>query len=222
MTMRLYIDTADVSVWEEWMPSGMFYGVTCNPLLLERANVPCTLDSITELTRRAVDLGANEIHAQTWGSSADEMIRNGLQLAKIDPAVLVKVPITQEGVFAAGRLRAEGARLTITAVYAAHQIVTSMALDAEYSAPYLGRMDEGGRDGNATVVRMQRMIANTGSDMRLIVASLRNISDVAALTEAGIKTFTLSPALLPQLFADASTNAAAEDFERAARAMQAV
>ena len=58
MTLRLYLDTADVTAWETWLPVGIFYGVTSNPLLLERAQVPCTLVSLTNLATKAFALGA--------------------------------------------------------------------------------------------------------------------------------------------------------------------
>ena len=128
MSLRLYIDSADINDWEAWLPSGMFYGVTTNPKLLERANLPCTLPQLEALAKHALTLGVTEIHMQTFGESAEAMIRNGEAIAQLGPKVLVKVPITREGAFAASKLIAQGIPVTVTAVYATHQVATAMAL----------------------------------------------------------------------------------------------
>ena len=131
----------------KWMPSGLFYGLTTNPLLLQRADVACDLDTLTTLAYTGFDLGAQEIHLQVWGTTVDVMLAVGRQLAAIDARVAVKVPITREGCVCAQQLIAEGSRVTLTGVYAAYQIVTAMVLGANYAAPYLGRMNEADRDG---------------------------------------------------------------------------
>lgn len=216
MRMRWFLDTADTASWDEWMPAGLFFGITCNPLLLERAGEVCSIDNLSRLAGRAFDLGASEFHAQTWGETEDALVDHGVALAALDSRIVVKVPITQAGARASARLVRRGTRVTTTALYAAHQVGTSMAVGAAYAAPYLGRMDEAGRDGHGTVISMQRMIRAMDSPMRLLVASLRRVESIPALIEQGVDTFTLGPSLLPALFQDEATLSAARDFERAA------
>jgi transaldolase len=210
------LDTAETRSWQDWMPTGLFFGITSNPLLLERAGEPCTVVNLERLARRAFELGAREFHAQTWGATADAMAETGFALAAMDPRVVVKVPITLDGTRVSARLIAKNVPVTTTALYAAHQAGTSMALGAAYAAPYLGRMDEAGRDGHGIVVSMQRMIRSMESPMRLLVASVRRVESIPALIEQGVDTFTLGPSLLPDLFKDDATLAATRDFERAA------
>ncbi len=62
--LRLYLDTADVSAWKDWLPTGLFYGVTCNPLLLERAGVACELRRLDAIAQQALSLGVQEVHLQ--------------------------------------------------------------------------------------------------------------------------------------------------------------
>jgi transaldolase len=219
--MELYVDSADVADWQKWLPMGLFYGVTTNPLLLQRANVPCDLGTLTRLANTAFALGAQRIHLQVWGTDADTMTAIGRQLAAVDNRVSVKVPITREGSLCAQRLIAEGVSVTLTGVYAAYQTLTAMALGADYAAPYLGRMNEAGRDGQAEIVTMYNMTQNLGIPLKLLVASLRQIEDVAALAQHGVNTFTLAPAIVEALFGDSLTAQAAADFESAARAMGA-
>jgi len=220
--LRWFLDSADTREWQMWLPTGLFFGITTNPILLERAGEPCSIARLAELAAVAFDAGASEFHAQAWGSTADELTHTGRALAEVDARVLVKIPITREGVLAAARLIHEGTRVTMTALYAAHQCATSMALGAAYAAPYLGRLDESGLDGHRIVISMQQMIRAAGSPMRLLVASVRAVESLPRLIEQGVDTFTLGPSLIPALFDDAATRAATADFETAARKAKAL
>ena len=146
--LRFLIDSADRAavVRRGLLPLGLFSGVTTNPVLLKAAGVACDLASITRLVNHALDLGAGEVHVQTWGGARDPYVERGRAFAAISPKVAVKIPITAEGAAAAAILRREGARVTMTAVYTVAQALAASALGAEYAAPYLGRMNDAGRD----------------------------------------------------------------------------
>lgn len=219
--LRLFLDSADAAVWADWLPVGLFFGVTTNPTLLQRAGVRCTPTDLRDLAARAFDLGAAELQLQTWGGTADALAAAGLELAAIDARVVVKVPITRAGVTAGVRLVAEGARVTLTGVYAAHQALIAAAAGADYAAPYLGRMNDAGRDGHQEIVAMQDTVDRSAGRLRLLVASLRGLEDVVWLARRGVQTFTLSPALARALFDEPLTESAALAFETAARTMGA-
>lgn len=219
--IRLFLDTADTTQWQSWLPTGLFYGVTTNPLLLERAQVTCSVEQLKELARQALNLGAKEVQLQTWGTSIDRLIKTGELLAAIDERVVVKVPITKVGTEAASRLIAQGIRITLTGVYAVHQVLIAAALRADYAAPYLGRINDLGRNGRDDLVAMQREIAGVGSATRILAASLRSVDDIAFLATQGLDTFTFSPAIAEAFFNVTATNQAAADFEQAARRMGA-
>ncbi len=213
---RLFLDTADKAAWRTWLPTGLFHGVTTNPTLLAAAGIPCDLGALKPLVDAAFGFGAAEMQVQTFGRSTDALERNGRAIAALDPRIVVKVPITREGVLAARSLGADGIRVTMTAVYAAHQALSAAALGADYAAPYLGRMNDAGRDGMAEIAAMRDMVAASGSTMRILVASLRSAEDLAKLAARGLDTFTFSPKVAAMLFADPLTEAAAEAFEVAA------
>lgn len=219
--IRLFLDTADTTEWQNWLPTGLFYGVTTNPLLLERALVNCSVEPLKALAKQAFNLGAKEVQLQTWGTSIDQLIKTGELLAAIDERVVVKVPITQVGTEAASRLIAQGIRITLTGVYAVHQVLIAAAVGADYAAPYLGRINDLGRNGRDDLVAMQREIAGVGSATRILVASLRSVDDMAFLATQGLDTFTFSPAIAEAFFNVTATNQAAADFEQAARRMGA-
>jgi transaldolase len=218
---RLYLDSADPEQWRQWLPLGVFHGVTTNPLLLERAGQRCTFENLARLGGQAFDLGAREIHLQAWGEDADRLVACGRKLATLAPQVAVKVPATEAGLVAARRLIDEDIPVTLTAVYNAGQVLAAAALGCAYAAPYLGRLDDLGRDGTAEVIAMQEMLQNTAAATRLLAASLRSWDKVVELAYEGLDTFTFAPGVAEGLVDDPDTEDAAEAFEAAARAMGA-
>lgn len=215
---RLFLDSADRAAWDEWLPTGIFHGITTNPTILANAGVSNTLAELSRLSHEAFEADVAEFQAQTWGRTHENLISNGRILAALDPRMVVKVPITREGAIAAATLKAEGVRITMTAVYTAHQALSAAAIGADYVAPYLGRMNDSGRDGFAEIAAMQEIIQASGSPTRVLVASLRDANDLVRLGRLGLDTFTFSPKVAAALFAEELTEAAAEVFEKAAEA----
>jgi len=145
-TMRLYLDSADQKQWETWAETGMFYGFTTNPTILKRDNVQCTLQAMRTLARHAFDLEAEELQFQAWGKTWNDLYSCGLDLFELDSRIVVKIPMTQAGVKAAHRLLLDDVPVTFTGVYSTHQAVTALSLGAYYVAPYLGRMNDAGKN----------------------------------------------------------------------------
>jgi transaldolase len=219
MTLRLLLDTADPLAWAEWLPTGLFQGVTTNPTLLLRAGRPCTLAELARLTDAALDQGMGEVHLQAWGADAQALEACGLALAALAPgSVLVKLPITRMGIAAARPLIARGVPVTFTACYEVPQVLLAAALGARYIAPYLGRIQDLGRDGLADLTAMQRVLSGVASGTRLLVASLRQPSELTTLAAAGLDCFTLAPPVAAALLGGEATAAAAQQFERDAAA----
>ena len=218
--LRLFLDTADVAQWQRWLPTGLFHGVTTNPTLLKNLGLECRLDTLQSLVEQAVALGAHEVQVQAWGGSEGQYVDTGRSIARLDARVTVKIPITQDGVRAARHLTQEGKSITLTALYATHQAVTASALGVAYAAPYLGRLGDAGRDGQAIVRQMQAIVRSSDAPTRILVASIRSVDDIAGLVADGLDTFTLSPAIAEQLFSDSLTLQAADTFEEHAAAPQ--
>jgi transaldolase len=214
-SLRLYIDSVEIADWEQYLLTGIFYGVTTNPKLLAQAGIEFSIDSLGELAHSAFDLGANEIHLQVWGRETAEMLQIGRELGAIDQRVMVKVPINLQGILCARELTAEGTNVTLTALHSASQTLSAVALGAKYAAPYLGRMKDGGLDGLNEVIMMNQIINEMNSPLRLLVASIRKMDDLVTLAERGLNTFTLLPPLIEELFTDKLTDLAVDSFESA-------
>lgn len=219
MRLRLFLDSADPEQWARWLPLGLFHGVTTNPTLLRRAGQPCTTAGLARLSERALALGCREVHLQTWGDSAQALQQRGEELAALAPGrVVVKVPVNEAGSQAALALIETGAAVTFTACYEVPQVLVAAALNAAYIAPYLGRINDLGRDGEAELIAMQHCLNGCAGGTRLLVASLRDAAELGRLAAAGLDTFTISPAIAAGLFASEATAAAAAAFERDAAA----
>ena len=220
MTLRLLLDSADPAHWAAWWPTGLFHGITTNPTLLRRAGRPCQLEELGRLTAEALSLGVKELHLQAWGDDAQALAACGTALASLAPGtVLVKLPISREGLEAGRRLIAAGVPLTFTACYQAPQVLLAAALGARYIAPYLGRITDLGGDGCAELVVMQRALDGVGSSTRLLVASLRAPTELSRLAAAGLSCFTVSPAIAAALLDCEATTQAAAQFELDAAAL---
>lgn len=219
-SVQLYLDSADPAEWERFLPTGTLLGVTTNPLLLERASQPCTLENLETLTRRAVKLGCESIHLQTWGPTIEAAVHHGSQLALMSGlgiSVYVKVPCTEDGFKVAKMLTESSCRITLTGVFNPAQVILAAGFGARYAAPYLGRITDAGGDGMQALQTMQQILTRSQSDTRLLAASIRSVDQVVELATAGLNTFTLRAQVLDQLFTDRNTDEAAIDFQRASQ-----
>lgn len=213
---RIFLDTAGTNDWDELLPTGIFHGVTTNPTLLQRANVPCNIQSLHSLAQRALQM-TDEFMCQAWGESAQEMYQCGMALSQPSrDSIVVKVPVTLEGVQAAKLLVQGGVRVCLTACYNHKQALLAASVGAEYIAPYLGRMNDAGKDGVSECLKMQAITQGMQSDTRILVASIRDAQTMVDLAAKGMETFTFSPEVARELFVEPLTTQAARDFEQAA------
>lgn len=214
---RLFLDSADPGAWARWLPTRLFHGVTTNPTILERAGRSSGPHELAALATACLAYPIEELHVQCSGSDAATLVATGRAIAALDRRIVVKVPLTYDGVLAVAQLHACGIRTTITAVHAEHQAVTAAAAGAAYVAPYFGRIGDGGGDGRAAITAMLATLRTGGNATRLLVASVRGAQEVAWLAAAGCDTMTFGPQVAEELFADARTAAAVDAFETSAR-----
>lgn len=218
--LRLFLDTADVAEWDRLLPLGFFYGVTTNPVLLQRAGVPCSVASLRNLYHKAMQYpGIQEVMMQAWGEDTDSLVNIGRQLHSFDEKrIVIKLPLTPAGMRAAAELkRDKHMKLCMTTCYASKQGLIAAGLQAEYIAPYLGRMGDLGVDGLKECRDMHESIGGQNATTRVLVASIRSVSQMMELAAGGLGTFTFSPAICDALLDVPATDSAAKEFEQAAR-----
>jgi TalC/MipB family fructose-6-phosphate aldolase len=214
--VRLYVDTADRALAEPLLATGLFAGVTTNPTILARAGLG--VQDVAAVHRWAVAAGAREVFLQAWGTEAEALVERGLRLRELGDEVVVKVPASRAGATACRQLSAQGIPTLLTAVHAAAQAMVAAAAGATYLAPYLGQLNDQGRDGEAEVLAMHELLAATGSRTKVLLASVRDLPSMVSLARRGVDCFTMGPVIADRLFDDDLTAAAVETFERAVTA----
>jgi TalC/MipB family fructose-6-phosphate aldolase len=214
--VRLYLDTADRAAAEELLATGLFAGLTTNPTILQRSGLGVA--DAPAVHAWATAAGAREVFFQAWGEETPTLVARGRELRALGPEVVVKVVASRAGAAACAQLAREGVPTLLTAVYAPAQALVAAAAGATYIAPYLGRLDDAGRDGLAEVTAMQEALAATGSATKILLASLRDVESMVTLARRGVDCFTIGLEVAEALFADELTAAAVAAFEDAARA----
>ena len=215
--MRLYLDTANSVDWEDFMPTGAFYGITTNPLLTKKLGLNYGEIAWEEMVSKAAELGAKEFHVQIYGdakralSFAEHVYGLG-QTSNIE--CVIKIPLTFEGISLAPKIKEFGAKILMTACYEPKQMITACALKADYVAPYFGRMMDAGLDAMANMQIIEKIARK--NKCTPVVASLRNAKQMLEIAEMGHDCFTISPDVARDLFDSQLTEEASFAFETAA------
>lgn len=196
---HLYIDSADLDELSQCLPHPVIHGVTTNPTILKRAGV--TRAALPGLFEKLFKLGVKQVQAQVHAAECEAMLEDARTLlAGFDPGqVVIKIPVTRDGLRAGADLVARGVPVTFTAVYALEQAHFAAQLGATYAAPYFGKMDDVGFDGLGMITKMQAIIEKSGADTRLLVASIRSREAYLALLKIGVGAITIPPRLFSEL-----------------------
>mgnify|MGYP000214402597 CR=1 FL=1 len=138
--MRLYLDTANTQDWVKLLPLGVFYGITTNPLLAQRAGLDYARSDWRGLLAHAKALGAQELHLQAFGDPSTYLkwAREIYDIAHQEEiTAVIKIPLVRPAIAQVPDLKALGGKILMTACYDAVQCLTAIALEADYLAPYL-------------------------------------------------------------------------------------
>jgi TalC/MipB family fructose-6-phosphate aldolase len=213
--VQLYLDTADRSVAEDLLATGLFAGVTTNPTILQRADVG--VSAIPDIYRWATDAGAREVFFQAWGEDTQTLVARGEELRALGEEVVVKVVASRAGTAACATLASAGVPTLLTAVYDPGQAMVAAAAGATYIAPYLRRLTAAGRDATGDVLAMHEVLTATGSPTKVLLASIPDVPAMVGLARHGVSCFTMAPSVAEQFFTDDLTAQAVADFEDAIR-----
>lgn len=217
--MDLYLDSAATADWERLMPTGLFKGITTNPLLASRAGLIYPEINWADMAKRAADLGATELHAQVYGAPDNYHGWAGVLLEAGEAAgirTVVKVPSVERAIRQIPALKAAGCPILLTAVYDAKQMLVASSLGAEFVAPYFGRILEAGLPAYDHLSQMLAVTRSPGNVTRVLIASLRDTEQMCRLSEMGHNCFTISAAVADMLLSDERSESAVAQFEEAA------
>ncbi len=203
--MKLYIDSANLDEIRDlaWLVDG----VTTNPSLVAREKVP-----FEETIARICELVDGPVSAEVMSLVAEDMVREGRALARIHPNVVIKVPMTEEGMKAVQALSAEKIRTNVTLVFSANQALVAAKCGAAFVSPFVGRVDDVGGGGMDMVSDILDVLQNYVFPTEVIVASVRHPRHVFEAAALGAEIATVPHAILKQLFRHPLTDAGIERF----------
>jgi|ERR1051325_3335582 transaldolase len=205
--MKLFIDTADVKQIKEAWGWGIIDGVTTNP-----THVAKTARKPTEVYREICDIVDGPISLETVTLTADEIAKEGRELAKIHKNVVIKVPIIKEGLKAVKVLASEGYRTNVTVTFSPLQAMLAAKVGATYISPFVGRLDAVGHDGMDIVRQIKTIYGNYGFKTQVLTAAVRHPLHVLQAALAGSDVATMAFDVLEQLYQHPLTDLGVELF----------
>ncbi len=209
--MRFFIDTANVDEIREANDMGVICGVTTNPSLIAKSGRDFN-EVIKEITSIVDGPISGEVKATTV--DAEGMIKEGREIAKIHPNMVVKIPMTAEGLKATKVLTSEGIKVNVTLIFTANQALLAARAGATYVSPFLGRLDDISQRGVDLIREISDIFAVTDIDTQIISASVRNPIHVTDCALAGADIATVPFGVIKQMVNHPLTDAGIEKFQK--------
>jgi transaldolase len=205
--MQLFIDTAEIPVLRELAASGLVDGVTTNPSLIAKAGKNF-LETIAEIA----GIIPGPISAEVAATDAATMLAEGEKLAKIAQNVVVKVPLTWDGLKATRALADQAIQVNVTLCFSAVQALMAAKAGAAYISPFIGRLDDHGADGMDLIHEIRAIYDTYDFDTEILAASIRSPSHVKAAALAGADCATIPPGVFRDLVKHPLTERGLETF----------
>jgi transaldolase len=192
--MKFFIDTANIAEIKEGISLGMVDGVTTNPSLIAKEK-----KGFDEVIKGILSIADGPVSLEVVSLEEAGIVKEGKKLAKLAPNVVVKVPLTTEGLKATRRLAAEGIRVNQTLIFSPLQALMAAKAGAAYVSPFVGRLDDVSHDGMELVDQIITIFDNYGYEAEIIVASVRHPLHVLEAAMMGADIATIPFKVIAQL-----------------------
>ncbi|HJN43569.1 MAG: fructose-6-phosphate aldolase [Acidobacteria bacterium] len=193
--MKLFVDTANLEEIEALVPLGIVDGVTTNPSLLAKVG-----GDPRAALKRICEVVQGPVSAEVVATDSDGMVREGRELAAIDPHIVVKVPFGKPGVRACHTLANEGIRVNVTLVFSPAQALLAAKVGASFVSPFVGRLDDIGTSGMNLISQIVEIFENFEFSTEVLVASVRGPIHVIESARMGADVCTCPPKAIEALF----------------------
>jgi transaldolase len=193
--MKLFIDTGNLKEIEKLVPLGIIDGITTNPSLLSKEP-----GDYRENLKKICQIVQGPTSAEVVETDADKMIQQGRDLAKIDPWIVVKVPLTRDGIKACKTLSGEGIKVNVTLCFSPAQALLAAKVGATYISPFVGRLDDVGTPGMELIRDIVEIYEHYSFKTEILVASTRSPMHIVEAARMGADICTCPPALIDSLF----------------------
>ena len=205
--MKFFIDTANLEQIKEMQDLGIIDGVTTNPTLLSKEGA----EPIEHL-KKICEIVDGPVSAEVIGLKTEEMVREARELAKIAPNIVIKIPMTKEGIKAVKILEPEGIKTNVTLVFSQNQILIAAKAGASYISPFIGRLMDNGQDEIDMLWESMQIINAYDFKSDIIVASVRNARHVIEAAKMGAHIATIPFNVLEKMFKHPNTDQGLEAF----------
>lgn len=205
--MKIFLDTANVESIEKYSELGVVDGITTNPTLLskEKGNPIKTMKKIVEIMKGPVSL---EVVAVDF----DKMMEESLKLANYGENVVVKIPMTMDGLKVVHALTKKNIKTNVTLIFSANQALLAAKAGATYVSPFIGRLDDIGSEGLNLVSEIVQIFASYDISTQLLVASVRHPLHVIEAAKMGADVVTLPPDILNKMIRHPLTDKGLDSF----------
>ena len=206
--MKFFIDTANLDEIKEANELGLIDGVTTNPsLVAKEGNV-----DFKEHLKKICDLVKGDISAEVTALDTEGMLKEGRELAKVADNIVIKVPLTLDGLKACRTFRADGTKVNVTLCFSAAQALLAAKAGASYISPFIGRVDDIAWDGMQLIRDIVQIYENYGFPTEVLAASIRHPMHIVDCALAGADVATIPFKVLGQLVKHPLTDKGLEGF----------
>ena len=205
--MKLFADSANVEEIEALAPLGIIDGVTTNPSLLAKAGA-----DPRAVLKRICDVVGGPVSAEVVATDVAGMVREGRELAAIDPHIVVKVPFGKPGVQACHELTDDGIRVNVTLIFSAAQALLAAKVGATFVSPFVGRLDDIATPGMDLITQIVDIFQNFPLSTEVLVASTRGPMHIVEAARLGADVCTCPPRVIDALFNHPLTDIGLERF----------
>jgi len=211
--MKIFLDTAEAEKIRRFADSGLVDGVTTNPTLILKSGRK-QKDAIVEICK----LVSGPVSVEGVEEKAEGMVKDGEKFSKWAKNVVVKIPMTEEGLKAVRILAKKGIKTNVTLVFSAAQALLAAKAGANYISPFIGRLDDVGEEGMELIARISEIYKNYGFETEIIAASVRSPLHVVQAAECGAHVATVPPEVLEKCFRHGFTDDGIRKFSEDYRA----
>ncbi len=215
--MKFFIDTANLEEIKKAYSIGVIDGVTTNPSLLakEKREPVALLKEICSIVKGPVS-------AEAVGTKSEDLIKEARELSKIAPNIVVKIPMTEEGLRAVRALSSEGIKTNVTLIFSPSQALLAAKAGATYVSPFVGRLDDISHTGMDLIADIITIYENYLFETEVIVASIRNPLHVVEAAKIGAHIATIPYSVITQLLKHPLTDIGIERFTKDWEALKSI
>ena len=215
--MKFFIDSGHLPDMEALVALGIIDGVTTNPSLLAKEK-----GNPREILKKICELVQGPVSAEVVTTTTAEMLKEGRELAKIDPHIVVKVPLTRDGIKACKALSGEGTRVNVTLCFSPAQAILAAKVGATFISPFVGRLDDISTNGMEMVRDIVQIYDNYDFKTEVLVASTRHPMHIIEAAKMGADICTCPPKVIEMLYNHPLTVTGLENFLKDWEKSQAV